>query len=245
LVSFHDILCVLLSGHNAQIKLSSKDDKLTRAILMKLGQLSENFNKQIEIVDRLSDYDAVIATGSDNSVRYFEQYFGNYPNIIRGNRTSLAVLTGSETKVDYQNLGKDVFYYYGLGCRNVTFLLVPTGFNFEPLLNGFAAYENTLNNHKYKNNFDYNLTLFLINTVPHLQGDAIILTEDESLHSRIAVLHYKEYKTKDDLNNFIIKHNKDLQVVVGKEFTPFGQAQEPTLSDFADHVDTMAFLSKL
>lgn len=245
MVGFHDVLCVLLSGHNAKVKLSSKDDKLMRAILMKLQSINDQFKHQITIVERLSNFDAVIATGSDNSARYFEEYFGKYPHIIRKNRTSIAILKGNETENDYLNLGKDIFQYYGLGCRNVSMVFVPKGYEFENLLNGLKSYASALNNSKYKNNFDYNLTLLLINKMPHIQGEAVIFTEDKNLNSRIAVVHYQEYDNQDEINNFIIEHQQKIQVIIGEEFTPFGTAQSPRLQDYADNVDTMQFLAEL
>lgn len=245
LVGFHDILCVLLSGHIAVIKLSSKDDKLTRAVLMKLVQIEPRLKERVQIVERIKDIDAVIATGSDNSAKYFEQYFGKYPNIIRKNRTSIAVLTGNETKEDFEKLGKDIYQYFGLGCRNVSKLFIPKNYNFNSLIESLNENNSALNNQKYKNNFDYNLTLFLINSIPFLQGDSIIFTEDEALHSRIGVIHYQEYTSINEVNDYIIENKNQLQVIIGKDFEPFGSSQSPSLNDFADRVDTMKFLSAL
>ena len=246
LVGFHDLLCVLLSGHKAIVKLSSKDNKLMKAVILKLQAIDASFKEQITIVEnQLNNFDAVIATGSNNSARYFEEYFGNYPNIIRKNRNSIAVLTGTETTDQLRNLCVDIFEFYGLGCRNVSKLFVPKGYDFTQLLTISNEFSEVLNNTKYKNNFDYNLTLLILNKIPYLESDSLILTEDKSLHSRIAILHYEEYEFVDDVNNWIIEHQNELQVIVGNEFTPFGSAQQPAINDFADNVNTMQFLENL
>ena len=246
LVGFHDLLCVLLSGHKAIVKLSSKDNKLMKAVILKLQAIDASFKEQITIVEnQLNNFDAVIATGSNNSARYFEEYFGNYPNIIRKNRNSIAVLTGTETTEQLRNLCVDIFEFYGLGCRNVSKLFVPKGYDFTQLLTISNEFSEVLNNTKYKNNFDYNLTLLILNKIPYLESDSLILTEDKSLHSRIAILHYEEYESVDDVNNWIIEHQNELQVIVGNEFTPFGSAQQPAINDFADNVNTMQFLENL
>ena len=246
LVGFHDLLCVLLSGHKAIVKLSSKDNKLMKAVILKLQAIDASFKEQISIVEnQLNNFDAVIATGSNNSARYFEEYFGNYPNIIRKNRNSIAVLTGTETTEQLRNLCVDIFEFYGLGCRNVSKLFVPKGYDFTQLLTISNEFSEVLNNTKYKNNFDYNLTLLILNKIPYLESDSLILTEDKSLHSRIAILHYEEYESVDDVNNWIIEHQNELQVIVGNEFTPFGSAQQPAINDFADNVNTMQFLENL
>lgn len=193
----------------------------------------------------MKDFDGIIATGSDNSSNYFEEYFGKYPNIIRKSRTSIAVLTGNETKEELTHLGRDIFQYYGLGCRNVTKLFVPKGYDFKLFFEAMESYSSVIQNTKYKNNFDYNLTLFILNKIPYLTNDFLILTEDKSLQSRIGSIHYEEYSSLDTVNNYIIEQKNRLQVVVGQNFTPFGEAQTPRLNDFADNVDTMKFLLNL
>ncbi len=246
LVGFHDILCVYLSGHIAAIKLSSKDNVLTKAIIMKLRSLNDQFAHQLTIVeDRLTDFDAVIATGSDNTSRYFEEYFGQYPNIIRKNRNSIGVLTGQESEDELQALGLDVFTHYGLGCRNVSLLFVPNDYDFQPLLDQLATVHWVIQNKKYRNNYDYNLSILLINRIPILQTDNVLLTENESMHSRIATVHFTTYDQADEVSDYIIDHSKQIQVVVGKDYVPFGQAQNPQLTDYADQVDTMQFLISL
>ena len=246
LVGFYDLLCVLLSGHKAIVKLSSKDNKLMKAVVLKLQSIDEDLKNDITIVeDQLTSFDAVIATGSNNSARYFEEYFGSYPNIIRKNRNSVAILDGTESKEELRALCKDIFEFYGLGCRNVSKLFVPANYDFIPLLTISNEFSDRLNNNKFKNNFDYNLTLLILNKIPYLESESLIITEDKSLHSRIAILHYQTYKSLDEVNNWIIEHAEELQVVAGKQFSGFGEAQSPAIDDFADNIDTMKFLQQL
>lgn len=246
LVGIHDLICGILSGHQLQIKLSSKDDQLMKAIILKLHLIDNKLFDRVKIqFQPMKDFDGIIATGSDNSSNYFEEYFGKYPNIIRKSRTSIAVLTGNETKEELTHLGRDIFQYYGLGCRNVTKLFVPKGYDFKLFFEAMESYSSVIQNTKYKNNFDYNLTLFILNKIPYLTNDFLILTEDKSLQSRIGSIHYEEYSSLDTVNNYIIEQKNRLQVVVGQNFTPFGEAQTPRLNDFADNVDTMKFLLNL
>lgn len=245
-VGFHDVLCTYLSGHIAEVKLSSKDNKLMKAILLKLRQLDQTGLNQFQIhEDKLPQFDAVIATGSNNTARYFEQYFGSYPHIIRKNRNSIAILNGEESLEDLDQLGKDIFTHYGLGCRNVSKLFVPKNYDFEALLTATKAYNWAIQNTKYKNNYDYNLSILLVNRMPHFQSENLLITEDKSLHSRIATVHYSEYTEKDVPSNYVLEHQDEIQVVIGKDYIPFGQAQQPKLTDFADKVDTLEFLSNL
>lgn len=246
LVGFHDLLCVLLSGHHALVKLSSKDNKLMKAVILQLQKIDTSLKDRIQMTEsNLTNFDAVIATGSNNSARYFEDYFGQYPHIIRKNRNSIAVLTGQESKEELSALCEDIFQYYGLGCRNVSKLFVPKAYDFTQFLEVSNAFKSKLNNHKFKNNFDYNLTLLILNKISYLESESLILTEDKNLHSRIAILHYQEYNDLEEVNNWIIENNNNIQVVIGKHFTGFGKAQQPTIQDFADNVDTMKFLEKL
>lgn len=246
LVGIHDLICGVLSGHNLQIKLSSKDDQLMKAIILKLHLLNNNLFDKVKIqFQPMNDFDGIIATGSDNSSNYFEEYFGKYPNIIRKSRTSIAVLTGKETKEELHQLGTDIFQYYGLGCRNVTKLFVPKNYDFTNFFEAIEPYSSVIRNTKYKNNFDYNLTLFILNKIPYQTNDFLMLTEDQSLQSRIGSIHYEEYDALDTVHNYIIDQKDRLQVIVGKDFIPFGQAQNPKLSDFADNIDTMNFLLNL
>jgi hypothetical protein len=244
LVAFHDWLCAWLSGHDVRIKLSSKDDLLLPHLI---GQLQQWYPETTfaQFQEMLKDCDAYIATGSNNSARYFEYYFSKYPHIIRRNRTSVALLTGSETQADLEALSDDVFQFFGLGCRNVTKIYVPKDYNFEPLLDVFEAkYGYLADHHKFKNNYDYNLALLLLNQTPYLTKGSILLTEQESLFSALSVLNYSYYT---DIQETIasLKANPDLQCVVGAAAIPFGQAQKPSLTDYADGVDTAAFLAGL
>lgn len=249
MVGFHDLLCVLICGHHAVIKLSSKDSVLIKNILQELKSLAPEFANRYSIVDGpMKEFDAVIATGSDNSARYFHHYFGKYPNIIRKNRTSCAVLTGKEGKEDISKLGEDIFSYFGLGCRNVSKLFIPKGFEIPLLLDQWQKYENVIHHHKYNNNYDYQKAILLVNQVPHLDTGYLLLQESERLVSPISVLFYQYYNSEDDLINTIIQEREKLQCIVGNEAfctVPFGQTQMPKLMDYADDIDTLSFLSKL
>lgn len=244
LVGFHDFLCGFISGHEIFLKLSSKDEILLSHLIRKLIAWEPAVADQVHIADNLKNCDAYIATGSNNTARYFEQYFGKYPHIIRRNRTSVAILEGDETKEELQELAKDVFTFYGLGCRNVTQLCVPRGYDFSTLLDVFDTYENYMLHHKYKNNYDYHLAIYLLNKVPYITNHSLILVENELPFSAVSVLHYRYY---DDIKKLTqeMEQGNDIQTIVGRGFTPFGAAQCPGLNDFADGVDTMAFLCSL
>ncbi len=251
MVGFHDILCVFISGNISKIKLSDKDKFLLPYILQILEKLNPKTKEYFEIVEKLRVFDAVIATGSNNSARYFEAYFGKYPHIIRKNRNAIAVLNGKETELELKALGNDIFKYYGLGCRNVSKIYVPENFDFEIFLEILHSFNEIVLNPKYKNNFDYNYALLLLNKESFKNNGCIILREDPSLQSRIASLHYEYY---DDLANLEIDlHQKreEIQCIVANEgllglktIVP-GKAQAPELLDYADGVDTMKFLQKL
>lgn len=244
LVGFHDWLTGFLSGHDIRIKLSSKDNVLLPHLLNKLQEWFPETAECTSIQDMLKDCDAYIATGSNNSARYFNYYFAKYPHIIRRNRTSVAVLQGNETKEELLALADDVMLYFGLGCRNVTKVYVPEGYELGPLLEALTKYAYMADHNKYKNNFDYNLALFLLNTTPCLTNDSILLQENESLFSPISVLHYGYYSNREELEEQLRK-NEDLQCLVARDAIPFGQAQKPSLNDYADGVDTAAFLLSL
>ncbi|MCB0524381.1 MAG: acyl-CoA reductase [Lewinellaceae bacterium] len=252
LVGFHDWLCVFVSGHKARIKLSDKDKRLLPVLIKKMGEWNKESFAYTEFLfpeDKLSGFEAVIATGSNNTAKYFEQYFGKYPHIIRRNRNSVAVLNGYESKEDLMALGQDIFSYFGLGCRNVSKLYVPHGYQFDFLLETLHEYRDLVNHAKYKNNFDYNFTLYILNKIPHLNNGCILLKEDQSLQARIASLHYEYYDELADLDKLLTERKKEIQCVVGKtqlldfEILPFGKSQEPALNDYADGVDVMKFLN--
>lgn len=251
LVGFHDLLCVFAAGHKALIKLSDKDQYLLPYLLELLGQFDERAGSCFETTERLQGFEAVIATGSNNSARYFEAYFSKYPHIIRKNRNGVAVLDGKESEAELLALGRDVFQYFGLGCRNVSKLYVPRGYRFEPLLEALHEYREIVQHDKYKNNFDYNYALYILNKEPYMANGCIILTENASLQSRIAGLHYEFYDELDEVEAEISRRKGEIQLVAARPgllrqaALPFGQTQQPQLWDYADGVDTMAFLLSL
>ena len=247
LVGFHDFLSVLIAGHRIIAKLSSQDPYLIKEISRMLIEIEPGFEERIELTqEQVRGFDAVIATGSDNSARYFHQYFGKYPHIIRKHRTSVAVLTGDETEEEIQALGKDMFQYYGLGCRNVNKLLVPTAYDFQPLLRQLEHYEHLRDHHKWVNNYDYNKSIYLINGDEHFDSGAFLIKESEQWVSPITAIFYEFYEDQEALRSKLSQQADLLQCIVGSssEYIPFGKAQEPELWDYADGVDTLEFLSK-
>ncbi len=248
LVGFHDWLSVLVTGHRAQVKLSSNDPYLLPHLAKKLEELEPGFAGRTGFVERLKNFDAVIATGSDNTSRYFREYFGKYPHIIRGNRTSVAVLHGNETTGELAALADDVFAYFGMGCRSVGKVYVPEGYEMTPLLDALHEHKLLANHSKWKNNFDYNYALMAINRSPFLMTGAILVVESRDLHSRLATLHYERY---DDLANLAIHLHEvrgELQQVVsarevpGIQTTAPGAGQRPGLTDYADGIDVVGWL---
>lgn len=248
LVGFHDVLCSFIAGYRSQIKLSDKD----RFVLPYLVQLMEKTDERVqayfEFVERLSGFNRVIATGSDNTARYFEQYFGKYPNIIRKNRNAVGVLTGNETPEELHQIGKDIFRYFGLGCRNVSKIYTPKDYDFQPLMESLHEYRDIIQHNKYKNNFDYNFTLLILNSKQYFSNGCILVHEDNALTSRIASLHYETYDGEKDLLEKIEKQRENIQCVVSSnpipnwQTFPFGQAQAPALDDYADGIDTLGWL---
>ena len=251
LVGFHDWLCVFVAGHHALVKLSEKDKFLFPYLLKLLTRWDARAEDCTSLVEKLEGFDAVIATGSNNSSRYFEQYFGRHPHIIRKNRNGVAVLTGEESAEDLEALGRDIFQYFGMGCRNVAKVYVPEGYDFEPLLEALHAYREILLHNKYKNNFDYNIAIKVLNKEEYRNNGCVILSEDDSLQSRVSVLNYAFYGDRSDLEKMLARREGDILCGVAREGTlerptlPFGQAQQPELWDYADGVDTLAFLLKL
>ncbi len=251
LVGFHDLLAVFVSGHTALVKLSEKDKALMEFIIHQLYGLEPAVEAHIRIVDKLKGFDAVIATGSNNSSRYFEAYFGHYPHIIRRNRNAVAILTGDETGDELIALGKDIFSYFGLGCRNVSKIFVPKGYDFEPLLQALHHYRDIVLHDKYKNNLDYAFALYILNKEYYMNNGCIILHEADSIASRIGTLHYAFYEEFMALERHLEAHADQIQCIVarpsgkGRQWVPFGKSQEPALDDYADGVDTMQFLSTL
>lgn len=241
LVGFHDFLCVFTSGHKALIKTSSKDKVLLPHLVHKLSEWAPAVAEFVSFEERLKGCNAYIATGSNNSAGYFDYYFRKYPHIIRRNRSSVAILTGEETTAELEYLADDVYLYFGLGCRNVTKLYVPEGYNFEPLLAAFRKYNYLFEHHKYKNNYDYNLALLLLNKKYYMSNESILLVEDSSIFSPISQLNYEFYKNEAEIKN-LLQNNDNLQCLVGRNYTPFGKAQQPAIDDYADGVDTLEFL---
>lgn len=244
LVGFHDLLCVFISGHKAIIKPSSKDVTLLNHLVKVLGSWNAEINELIQFLEILKNCDAYIATGSNNTSRYFEYYFGKYPHIIRRNKTSVAVLSGHETENDLKKLADDVYQFFGLGCRNVTKLYVPEAYNFEPLLKAFKKYNYLADHHKYKNNYDYNLALHILNNNFYMSNDSVLLIENASIFSPISQLNFEYYKDKGELMK-LLNRNADIQGIVAQDHIRFGDAQSPGLFDYADKADTMAFLQSL
>jgi hypothetical protein len=244
LVGFHDFLCVFISGHSQTIKLSGKDDVLLKHIVQKLYSWDISVQNYISFAEILKGCDAYIATGSNNSARYFQQYFAKYPSIIRRNRTSVAILTGTETAEDLDKLSDDIHLFFGLGCRNVTKLYVPENYDFVPLLRAFDKYKYFADHNKYKNNYDYQLSLALMNNIYYMTNEATLLIENESIFSAISQLNYSFYKDVAAVKNTLTENN-DVQCIVGNGYIAFGQAQQPGLFDYADGVDTMQFLLTL
>ena len=247
LVGFHDFLSVFVAGHKALIRFSSKDDKLFSFVLKNLVKISPESKEYFETTERLQGFDAVIATGSSNTGRYFEHYFGKYPNIIRKNRSSVAVLDGNETIEELKSLGEDVFTYFGMGCRNVSKLYVPKDYDFPHLLDNWAHYQPLTNHNKYKNNYDYNRSILLLNRTQHFASDYIMLMENENMTSPVSILYYEFYDNEKDWRNKLKENAEQIQCSVGKAegLLPFGTAQNPQLNDYADGIDTMQFLSNL
>ncbi len=245
LVGFHDALCVLISGNTLLAKLSSEDAILFPAVMEILITIEPRFKEKIQFVQKLEGFDAVIATGSDNSARYFESYFGKYPNIIRKNRTSVAVFNGNETEAELKNFADDVFLYFGKGCRNVTKLYLPIGFDLDKIFGSFFKYKEIITHNKYANNYDYNKAIYLMNQIELIENGFVLLKEDESLHSPLSVLNYQFYKDENELESLLNKENESIQCIVGKNHIPFGKAQKPEVWEYADNVDTMEFLLSL
>lgn len=248
LVGFHDFMSVLLSGNKIYAKPSSNDDLLLPIIAEILCFLVPELKEYIYLSEQfIKDKDAYIATGSNNSTRYFEYYFKDKPFIIRGNRNSAAVILGNETQADFELLGKDIFQYYGLGCRNVSKLFVPKGYRFDPFFEGIYSFSNMLDNFKYTNNYEYNRTVYLLNSIPLYDNNFLILKEDKQLSSPVAVLFYEYYEDELALEKLLKNNENLLQCVVSAQgkfanTLPFGNSQNPGLNDYADNVDTIKFL---
>jgi hypothetical protein len=250
-VGFHDLLSVLISGHTACVKLSSQDAALPLWLIQELKKIEPRFSDRIQVEDMLKNKQAYIATGSDNSARYFNYYFGKYPHLIRSNRTSVAILQGEESTTDLQALGKDIFDYFGLGCRNVSKVFVKNKEQLTDLLDALESFSWVGNHHKYFNNYEYNKSIYLVNRTPHLDNGFLLLKESTDLVSPIGVLFYEIYSEEQELKTKLKDLDAKIQCVVGnpaKDFPgiiPFGQTQCPQPWDYADGVDTLQFLGTL
>ena len=244
LVGFHDFLCAFISGNKQNIKPSSKDGVLIKHLVQQMINRDAEVERLVTFAELLKGCDGYIATGSNNSARYFEYYFKKYPHIIRRNRTSAAILTDNETIADLERLADDVFLYFGLGCRNVTKIYVPEHYDFLPMLEAFKKYLHLIDHHKYKNNYDYQLAVLIINKLYYMTNGCIILHENKSLFSPISQLNYEFYSDEKTVLTSL-KNNDEVQSIVGKKYIPFGNAQEPALSDYADGIDTLQFFLNL
>jgi len=250
LVGFHDFFSVLISGHNVVVKQATNDKQLLPLIAKYLEIVEPGFKSKITFVDgQLKDFDAVIATGSDNTARYFEYYFREVPSIIRNNRNSVAVLNGNETKNDLEALSIDIFRYYGLGCRNVSKLFVPKSYDFKDFFQSIYSWHPIINQSKYANNYDYNKAVYLMSEFDMLENGFLMLKEDHRYSSPIATLFYEFYDSKKTLKKRLNKDHTKIQGVVASNFLDseikFGCTQTPNLWDFADNVDTIEFLLKI
>ncbi len=250
LVGFHDYLCVLISGNQVVIKLSSQDSYLLPVINTWLLEIEPRFADKIHIEERLNNVDAIIATGSDNTARYFQYYFRNIPHIIRKNRSSVAILMGEEDSTLLTQLGKDVYSYFGLGCRNISKVFVPEGYDFIKLLDSWDCYKEIINHHKYANNYDYQKSILLVNKIPHLDNGFTLLTQNDQMVSPISVLYFETYTTQTDLKKKINSRKEKIQCIVSAngwfdESVPFGKAQLPYVTDYADGIDTLKFLAEI
>ncbi|TXE04811.1 acyl-CoA reductase [Gelidibacter salicanalis] len=250
LVGFHDFLSVLISGHHVIVRQSSNDKQLLPYLAKYLEHVAPDLKGRITFTeDKLTDFDAVIATGSNNTARYFEHYFKGKPSIIRKNRNSVAVLTGEETETELKALSEDIFRYYGLGCRNVSKLFVPKDYNFDGFFTGLYEWHPIINQHKYANNYDYNKAVYLMSEFNLLENGFLMIKEDSSFGSPIATIFYEYYNDLEDLKQNLITNAEHIQCVVSKGVTEnsvaFGQTQHPQLWDYADNVDTIAFLTKI
>lgn len=246
MVGFHDVLSVILAGHNALIKLSSDDNKLIPSLLLCAEKWAPELKQQYRIIpQKLSGFDAVIATGSNNTARYFHYYFKDIPHIIRKGRTSLAILSGHETDEQLTALGNDIFDYFGLGCRSVSKIYIPENFDLNRFFGAIYPFNEVVNHNKYANNYDYNKAVWLLNKEQLLDNGFILLKEDKSLASPTGSLYYERYADIQTLNAQLQQQAEQIQCIVAEDKVPFGQSQHPALWDYADNVDTMQFLVTL
>lgn len=246
MVGFHDFVSVLISGHNVKAKLSSNDKRILPLLAKYLITVAPTFKDAISFTnEKLQNFDAVIATGSNNTATYFEHYFGKYPHIIRKNRNAVAVITGKETPQQMEALADDVYRYFGLGCRNVSKVYFPKDYNLDHFFNGMFAWKEVINNHKYINNYDYNKAVYLMSDVKLFDNEFMLLKEDSGFSSPISVVFYEYYTDLAEVRKQLKEQQDQIQCIVSNEDIPFGEAQTPKLWDYADGVDTIKFLISL
>ena len=250
LVGFHDVLCTLILGFKAQIKLSSDDAGLSSIVLNKLLELEPKFEQQIHLVDKLTNFDLVIATGSNNTARYFEYYFGKKPHIIRKNRNSVAVITGNEKHDELTHLGADIFDYFGLGCRSVSKIFVPKDYEIKNFFEAIENYSPIKDHYKYNNNYDYNKSIYLVNGDKHFDNGFLLLKNDQNIASPLAVVYYEEYDSLSEVEDFINENEENIQCVtsqsslnIQRPLFHLGGSQSPALDDYADGINTLQFLA--
>ena len=250
--AFHDFFCVLVSGNQFIGKLSSQDALLLPFLAKILINIASEFAEKIVFVEKLPQFDKIIATGSNNSARYFEHYFKNYPMLLRKNRNSIAVLNGKETDDDLRKLAIDIFQYFGLGCRSVSKLFVPKNYDFQQVFKIFQEASKSLLMHNgYVNNYEYHRAIYALNRIDYMDGDSFLLLQNQSFTSPIAVIFYEEYETMNEMLNNIQLHKNEIQCIVSKDIAivtrvAFGEAQHPALWDYPDDEDILLFcVSKL
>lgn len=244
LVGLHDLLTGLIAGYKIKVKLSKDDTHLMRAVIKLLSILNPDYNERIyEVIDeKLQGFDVIIATGSNNTARYFDYYFGKYPHIIRKNRHAVAVVSETDDNETLKPLGKDIFTFFGLGCRNVSKIYIPKGFNKNHFFEAMYDHKEIVNHHKYANNYDYHKAIYLMNQDKILDNGFLLIKEDTSLTAPVGVVFYEEYESKEAITKILTENKDQIQCVVGQDYIPFGGAQTPMLWDYADGVDTMKFL---
>jgi hypothetical protein len=246
LVGFHDFLCVLFAGFQIQVKLSSEDNRLFHFIRDALLDIDPRFENKIQIADgKLASFDAVIATGGSASLLHFQSYFSKVPHIFRGNRSSVAILTGKETNEELCALGEDIFLYFGRGCRNVSHLLLPKGFLLTTFFEQIISYSDVINNKKYGNNYDYHKTIHLMNLEVFLDNNFVLLKESEALHAPIGMIYYHYYEDPTEIKSYLEIHHEEIQCIIGHDYQPFGSSQQPQIDDYADNMNTMDWLHNL
>ncbi|MEW6773099.1 MAG: acyl-CoA reductase [Bacteroidota bacterium] len=248
MVSFHDVMCVLLSGHYLVFKPSSKDKVLMKTIFNILSDIDVTIKERVFIQDDVissNEIDAVIATGTNYTAAYIHQYFSKYPRIVRNNRTSLAIINNTTTDDELKKLADDILLYFGMGCRNVSKLFVPEDFDIQRIFKSVLDYGFFMQHHKYMNNYEYYRSIYLLNRESFLENNFLILKETTALHAPVANLFYERYKHIEDVHQFIQQHKDEIQCVVGKNFVPFGKAQFPDILEFADGINTKEFLMSL